>query len=246
MPPHIHKTPGSDRNNPGVFRHSSGMVSVVDVRQRFGVDEAAWVSPGRMIVTEIAGGHAGFLVDSIIDVILWPDQGWGPAPALVPGEVFKRTLMLKEQIHLYTDFEKLFHFRESGYLRAHIAMLEAKQKQGTVVPSGPAALPVSPEIKVQPADAIPLKQAEPEPEIRHPVATPAKPIQPARTNTAPPRKPVPTSHKQNHPGVATKPVATDLHRQNALKTQSIMQKTAANTRTPEIPVSNVTPAFEPN
>lgn len=128
MPPPIHKTPGSNRDHPGVFRYSSGMVSVVDLRQRFGVEEELWQSPGRIIVTEITGGHAGFLVDAIIDVMLWPEQGWGVTPPLVPRDVFSRTLMLDGQIHLYADFDHLFKFRESGYLRAHIAGLIEKQK----------------------------------------------------------------------------------------------------------------------
>jgi chemotaxis signal transduction protein/nucleoid-associated protein YgaU len=207
MPPVIHKTPGSDRNHPGVFRHSQGMVSVVDLRQRFGVEEDAWQTPGRIIVTEISGGHAGFLVDSILDVMLWPEQGWGAIPALVPREIFKRTLLLKNQIYLYADFEDLFRFRESGYLREHIAVLVEKQQQAAEKNNVHEAS-VTSVVSSQAPAVSQAKQSEPEKIASHTAVTETKPVQPSWTAASPERRVAPASNKKSESGLKSKPSAT--------------------------------------
>lgn len=206
LPPALHKPPGSDRNHPGVFHHASGMVSVVNLRQRFGVEESEWKSPGRMVVTEISGGHAGFLVDEILDVMQWPEQGWGALPALVPREVFKRTLLLNNHIHLYADFEDLFKFRESGYLRAHIAALVEKQKQTAdknkhETPVTQAASTLSPAVAH-------IQQPDPEKATSHSVVTETKPVQPPWTNASPERRVATASHKKPASGLRPNPAAT--------------------------------------
>ena len=127
LPPNLHKPPGTGLN-PGVFRHSNGLVQVIDLRQRFGVDEAQWKLPGRVIVSEISGGLAGFMVDDVDDVTQWPEQGWGALPALVPRKVFKRTLLLNQAIYLYADFEDLMRCADNGYLREHITQILHLQK----------------------------------------------------------------------------------------------------------------------
>jgi chemotaxis signal transduction protein/LysM repeat protein len=129
LPPVLHHTPGS-QDFAGVFHHVRGMVSVVDLRQRFGVDETDRVSPGRIVIAEVSGGLAGFWVDDVGDVCPWPQQGWSQTPPLVPRTIFKRTLLHKQHIHLYADFDDLFKCRESGYLRQHIQTL--KEKAGAV------------------------------------------------------------------------------------------------------------------
>ena len=134
LPPVLHKPPGSDANHPGVFRHSCGMVSVVDLRQRFGVDAKDWRQPGCMVVTEISGGHAGFWVDEVLDVTQWPQHGWGKLPALVPRRMFKQTLLRAADIFLYADFEELYLCKQSGYLREHIAQIKQKQAASVPVP----------------------------------------------------------------------------------------------------------------
>lgn len=51
-------------------------------------------------------------------------------PACIPRDVFRRTLLLDDVIQLYCDFEGLFRFKETGYLREFIAGLELeKEKQ---------------------------------------------------------------------------------------------------------------------
>ena len=136
MPPKLTHPPGASSSMPGVFKYSSGIVHVVDLRKRFGVDDEDKCEPGRIVVVEVEGGHAGIWVDEIIDVIQFPSQGWGPVPAHIPRNVFSKTLLYDKKIMLYADFDLLHKFKDAGYLRQHIEVLkkEKLQKQSSVKP----------------------------------------------------------------------------------------------------------------
>lgn len=125
MPPKITVPPGASVAEPGVFKSIHGMVRLVDLRVRFGVEENDFTSPGRIVIVEVEGGHAGFWVDEIEDVISFPGNGWSPVPAYIPKNIFSKTLVQENAIRLYADFESLDKFKASGYLRQHIAMLKA-------------------------------------------------------------------------------------------------------------------------
>jgi chemotaxis signal transduction protein/LysM repeat protein len=127
MPPHLTHPPGTTASEPGVFKTAQGIVKAVDLRKRFGVDKKDWKTPGRIIVVEVEGGHAGMWVDEIVDVIQSPSRGWSGVPACIPKDVFTRTLLLDDVIQLYADFENIYKFREVGYLRQHIENLKAKE-----------------------------------------------------------------------------------------------------------------------
>lgn len=136
MPPKLTHPPGASSAMQGIFKYSSGIVHVVDLRKRFGVDDEDKCEPGRIVVVEVEGGHAGIWVDEIIDVIQFPLQGWGPVPAHIPRNVFSKTLLYDEKIMLYADFDLLHKFKDAGYLRQHIEVLkkEKLQKQSSVKP----------------------------------------------------------------------------------------------------------------
>ncbi len=132
MPPQLTHPPGSNVAEPGVFKTAQGIVKAVDLRKRFGVDKEDWNEPGRIIVIEIEGGHAGLWVDEIVDVIQFPQKGWADVPVGIPKNVFSRTLLLNNIIQLYADFEKIYSFRETGYLRQHIENINLqKEKEKT-------------------------------------------------------------------------------------------------------------------
>ena len=133
MPPKFTATPGSGEAEPGVFKSIHGLVRVVDLRLRFGVDKDDIVTPGRIIIAEVEGGHAGFWVDEIEDVTAFPETGWSQVPSHIPREVFSRTLVQDNQIRLYADFEKLDKFKSTGYLRRHIEILKAKKEDKEAV-----------------------------------------------------------------------------------------------------------------
>jgi len=126
MPPHLTHPPGSTTAEPGVFKTAQGIVKAVDLRKRFGVDKEDWLNPGRIIIIEVKGGFAGLWVDDIVDVIQFPQKGWAEVPAGIPKNVFSRTLMLNNVVQLYADFEKIYNFKETGYLRRHIENIKSQ------------------------------------------------------------------------------------------------------------------------
>jgi len=128
MPPHLTRPPGTTVSEPGMFKTPHGIVKAVNLRKRFGVDEKDWTTPGRIVVVEVEGGHAGMWVDEIVDVIQSPSKGWGGVPACIPKDVFTRTLLLDDVIQLYADFENIYKCKETGYLRQHIENLKAKEQ----------------------------------------------------------------------------------------------------------------------
>ncbi len=131
MPPKITAPPGANIAEPGVFKSIHGIVRLIDLRVRFGVDEADRATPGKVIITEVEGGHAGFWVDEIEDVIGFPEAGWGQVPAYIPRNVFARILIQEKTIRLYADLEKLDKFKTSGYLRKHIEMIKLQNNKNT-------------------------------------------------------------------------------------------------------------------
>ena len=124
MPPKLTTPPGSSVDEPGVFKSIHGMVRLVDLRVRFGVDIEDIIKPGKIIIVEVQGGHAGFWVDEIEDVVSFPTKGWSQVPAYIPRNVFTRTLLEENNIRLYADFEQLDKFKTTGYLRKHIEMIK--------------------------------------------------------------------------------------------------------------------------
>lgn len=124
VPPAISHANAISDAEPGMFKSIYGMVRVVDLRVRFGVDASQRKQPGQIIIVEVTGGHAGFWVDEIEDVIAFPQTGWGQAPSHVPGSVFSRSLMQGDGIRLYAEFDRLDGFKASGYLRQHIRSLQ--------------------------------------------------------------------------------------------------------------------------
>ena len=127
QPPHLTRPPGTSIEQPGIFKHGTHIVSVSDLRQRFGVDPKHRLQPGRMVIARLEAGHTAFWVDNIIDVITMPGSGWGNLPVLIPRGIFSRTLLYKERIHLFAEFEKLNALRQDDYLKSYIARFQREQ-----------------------------------------------------------------------------------------------------------------------
>ena len=123
-PPKLTQPPGSDQAQPGIFRHGSHIVKVIDLRQKFGVDINEQTQPGNLIITRFNNESYAFWVDQILDVIDFPKEGWGNLPAAIPRGVFSRTLLLIKKIHLYSEFEKLVTINDLGYLKHYIQQLK--------------------------------------------------------------------------------------------------------------------------
>jgi len=132
-PPKLTHTPGSDSSQPGIFKHGSHIVKVLDLRQKFGIDKDQHVHPGNLIITIFENEGFAFWVDQIIDVFDFPTEGWGDLPPAIPRGVFTRTLLLNKKIHLYSEFEKLATINDLGYLIHYIQQLTQQEHKKDVV-----------------------------------------------------------------------------------------------------------------
>lgn len=128
-PPQLTHPPGISASQPGIFKHARHIVSVFDLRFKFGLQQQDWKQPGRMIITELPQGHIGFMVDDIQEVMEMPMQGWGSLPAMCPKGIFSRTLLLNKKIHLYAEFERLLQLQGHAYLKKYIEHLVNEERR---------------------------------------------------------------------------------------------------------------------
>jgi len=131
-PPKLTQTPGCDASQPGIFKHGSHIVKVLDLRQKFGIDQAEQTQPGNLIITIFEKESFAFWVDQILDVFDFPSEGWGNLPAAIPRGVFTRTLLLNKKIHLYSEFENLATIQDLGYLKHYIQQLKQEEDKKTI------------------------------------------------------------------------------------------------------------------
>lgn len=189
LPPDLTHPPGSDAACPGIFRHGRHIVSVIDLRQRFGIEPDRW-QPGRLVITRLARGYTGFWVDRIVDVIRSPAEGWGGLPPHLPRDTFSRTLLYREQIHLYTEFEQLPHLHPAGFLRQYLVRLASADE-----PATPKTQPVSehqPRAS-QPDDATGLQTPRP------PTSDAGSPPEPTPAPSAPTPSPPAVEPPESRP-----------------------------------------------
>lgn len=130
-PPKLTRPPGSNSSQPGIFKHGSHIVKVLDLRQKFGIEQSGQTQPGNLIITIFEKNSFAFWVDQILDVFDFPLEGWGNLPAAIPRGVFSRTLLLNEKIHLYSEFEKLATINDLGYLKHYIQQLNQEKLKKT-------------------------------------------------------------------------------------------------------------------
>lgn len=126
-PPKLTRPPGSDSSQPGIFKHGSHIVKVIDLRQKFGLELSEQTQPGNLIITIFEKESFAFWVDQILDVFDFPTEGWGDLPAAIPRGVFSRTLLLNNKIHLYSEFEQLASINDLGYLKQYIQQLKESE-----------------------------------------------------------------------------------------------------------------------
>ena len=146
-PPKLTHPPGSDTSQPGIFKHGSDIVKVLDLRQKFGVELSEQTQPGNLIIAACGDENFAFWVDQILDVFDFPTTGWGNLPAAIPRGVFSRTLLLNKKIHLYSEFDKLASITDLGYLKHYIQQLQqtaAPDTDSAKTPAASATLPQEP------------------------------------------------------------------------------------------------------
>ena len=193
-PPKLTHPPGSDSSQPGIFKHGSHIVKVLDLRQKFGIDEAEQTQPGNFIITIFEKESFAFWVDQILDVFDFPSEGWGNLPAAIPRGVFTRTLLLNKKIHLYSEFENLATIQDLGYLKHYIQQLK-EQSDKKIEPKkvdAPSTLASSNRVSESNKEATSTLPSE-NITIEQPTSRAATPILETNNKQAPANKPLPKS-----------------------------------------------------
>jgi len=161
-PPKLTRPPGSNEAKPGIFYHANHVISVSELRHRFGVNEAGWEQPGRLIITLQDVAFTAYWVDEIIEVIDTPKEGWSEPSSHLPQGVFSKTLLLDEKIYLFADFANFENLPESGYLSQYIDKLAgglpAIEATAEIVEDKPQAQ--AEPIAASEADSSPVTESE--------------------------------------------------------------------------------------
>ena len=201
-PPKLTHPPGSDASQPGIFKHGSHIVKVLDLRQKFGIDEAEQTKPGNLIITIFEKESFAFWVDQILDVFDFPSEGWGNLPAAIPRGVFTRTLLLNKKIHLYSEFEKLATIQDLGYLKHYIQQLkeQSDKKDGLKKIDTPSTLKSS-IIKNEPVESAANTFSSTSEVIKHTSSISATNTSESVIKQTATNKSSPTSEEKNHTNI---------------------------------------------
>jgi len=167
------KPPGSNKANPGIFKHGSHIAKVIDLRQKFGVAEES--EKGNLIIIIFNDDSFAFWVDQIINVFDFPSKGWSGLPAGIPRDVFSRTLVLNKNIHLYTEFEKLITIGELSCFKNHTQQKKETKNEDLVIKKEVEKIVNESNNKVTPPPSVTKKQ----------ISTTHLPKEKIKTNTVP-------------------------------------------------------------
>lgn len=74
--------PGADRSFSGVINLRGRIIPVMDVRQRFGMPDAAPTRLSRIVVAEAGGAQIGLVVDAVNEVVHIASTAIEPTPGL--------------------------------------------------------------------------------------------------------------------------------------------------------------------
>ncbi|VAX14625.1 hypothetical protein MNBD_GAMMA24-975 [hydrothermal vent metagenome] len=224
LPPSLTHPPGSSESRPGIFRHADKLVSLIEVRQLFGVEESDRKQPGRIVVCHFGNQHTGFLVDEVSDVIDTPTSGWRQLSASLSGGVFTRSLLLDKKIHLYCEFEKLQIIRQIGFLKPWIQQLQEKNRcRKNMSTHAPACTTVLPK---KPAPANTSMQSG---TIPPPPTAPLPAVSDRRPPLDPPLKQQRT-HIRNNKADKTQAMGKQTATSNPLQTENKTRQSAADVK----------------
>jgi len=191
------KLPGSNKANPGIFKHGAHIVKVIDLRKKFGAAEES--EKGNLIIIIFNNESFAFWVDQIINVFDFPSEGWSGLPAGIPRDVFSRTLVLNKNIHLYTELEKLITIGELSCFKNHIQQKKETKIEDLSIKKEVGEINDESNNKVIPSPSITKKQ----------ISTISLPKEKIKTNT------VPTKTKQT-PHQIKKLTEKNANQQNLL------------------------------
>jgi purine-binding chemotaxis protein CheW len=113
--PEITAVPDAPRFMEGVINLRGKIVSVVDLRKRFGKPAPEWNRRTRILVVEHRGRLSGMIVDSASEVLKLPESEIEAAPAMMQESGLECITGLgkhKGRLIILLDIDKLLEFRE--------------------------------------------------------------------------------------------------------------------------------------
>jgi purine-binding chemotaxis protein CheW len=111
--PDITAVPDSPGYVEGVINLRGRIVSVLDLRKRFGEKEIVPSKKNRILVSEVNGKMVGLIVDSASEVLKIPDSDVHPAPHVFDGEGEMNYVTgvgkLQGRLIILLDLNKILH-----------------------------------------------------------------------------------------------------------------------------------------
>ncbi len=116
----ITRVPNAPHFVEGVINLRGKVIPIVDLRKRLNVSGARDARKARIIVVEIEGKIAGFIVDSVSQVLWIPKETIEAAPSIVlsgiDAEYIKGVSKLQDKLLILLDFSKILTSREQQSL----------------------------------------------------------------------------------------------------------------------------------
>lgn len=97
----------------GVINLRGHVIPVISLRQRFGFPEKPADAASRIVVSDVAGQTAGFVVDSVTEVLRLSDGSIEPAPQTtntVDSAFIQGIGKLEDRMVIVLDLEQVFTF----------------------------------------------------------------------------------------------------------------------------------------
>lgn len=107
---HITRVPGVDPYVKGVINLRGVVTPIIDLRLRFGIEEAAYSESTRVIIVALEGMEVGLIVDSANDVVDVNLSSIEPQPDVVgvkETEYISGVVKIDKRLLIFLDLEKV-------------------------------------------------------------------------------------------------------------------------------------------
>ncbi|NGQ94029.1 chemotaxis protein CheW [Brevibacillus sp. SYP-B805] len=116
---HITRVPRTPKFVKGVINLRGVVTPIIDLRSRFGLDEAAYTDATRVIIVAVGELEVGLIVDAANDVIDIPADAIEPAPEVVGGveaAYLRGVAKLEKRLLILLNLDKVLNTEEMKQL----------------------------------------------------------------------------------------------------------------------------------
>ena len=118
----VTRVPNTPEYVEGVINLRGKVVSIIDLRKRFGMPQREHDKNTRIIVVELQEQVVGFVVDAVKEVLRIPTSVIEPPPSFVGGanaEYITGVGKLEDRLLIMLDLEKVLSTNEQSQLKTH-------------------------------------------------------------------------------------------------------------------------------